>query len=429
MKLQRISALLLSVFMCISMTACRHAGGDENLPALTVWVLSEDYKTNIERATSSAFTSIDWKIQVDVIENDMLNKLLDGELAGLSSVPDVFMLAPEHLAAFRDSDVTADLGSFGITFDENRYYRYTVSAGTNSDGILKAACYEADPGLFFYRRSIADFYLGTDDPASIQDMISDWDGFYQTAKKLSEASNGDTYMVAGVEELMSAYLADVPLVQENRLHINEQAQDFIDYCRAMASEGLIYDAQRWSEAWIEGISDPQTIFGYFSSGIGMESVLKPCCGGTISGEGSYGDWAAVPGPASFNWGGCWLAMRNNSPMADEAALLIEYFTCEEAAMRTDCLISGAFSANRTVVEQIRFDSQFSESFLSAQNCYSQMAEAADDITMDNMTPYDTTVNRIFSQCVSDYAFDRRSLEDALSDFEKTVMAAYPHLVE
>lgn len=427
MCIRRMIALLLALLLCGSLAACEKNNDIDNRVPLTVWVLSEDYKTDLERATSAAFTSIDWRPQIEVVGAEELDLLLSGEEDAISALPDVIMLAPDRLAAFVNSGITADLGSLGISFDENRYYGYTISAGTADDSTLKAACYEADPGLFFYRRSIAKFYLGTDDPDRIQDMISDWDGFYRTAKQLSEASNGDTYMAVGTEELMAAYLADIPLVADGQLSVGEKALEFAEYCRVMASEGLIYDAQRWSEAWVEGMSDPQSVFGYFSSGLGMENVLKPCCGGTIAGEGSYGDWAAVPGPAPFNWGGCWLAVRSGSAMTEEAAVFIEYFTCEETAMRTDRLISGSFSANRTVVEQIRFDSQFSESFLSAQNCYSQMAQAADGITMNNLTVYDSVINPIFARYVADYAFERSTLEQAMEDFERTVQAAFPDL--
>ena len=356
-------------------------------------------------------------------------RLLLEDRSKLSRLPDVFMLAPDQLPAYIESSVTADLGALGITLDPNRYYGYTIDAATNSQGQLRAACYEADPGLFFYRRSLARYYLGTDDPAQIQERLSDWESFYETAALLGEESHNNTRMVMGVDELMMAYLADISLVSEGQLHIGPEAKEFMEYCRRLASEGLIHNAQQWSEAWVAGMSDPQSVFGYFSSGLGMENVLRACCGGTIAGEGSFGDWAAVPGPAPYNWGGCWLAVYSGSEMAEDAAMFIEYFTCEEEAMRTDCLISGAFSANRTVVEQIKFDSQFSESFLSAQNCYSMMAQTADGISMGALTSYDPVLRTLFAQCVSDYAFDYRSREQALSDFEQTAAAAFPELVQ
>lgn len=429
MKFRRIiAALSACLLLCGLFTACGRNSGEDNRPPLRVWVLSEDYKADLERATETAFTSIDWRLEVEVVGTEELYTLLEEQDSHTGGQPDVFMLPPDLLAAFTASEVTADLGALGLEFDPSRYYGYTIDAGTSADGILKAACYEADPGLFFYRRSLAEYYLGTDDPGQIQDMLCDWDGFLQTARTLSEASNGNTYMVVGVEELMMPYLSGTSLVKDGQLSIGEKPLEFMEYCRAMASEELIFNAQQWSDAWIAGISDPQSVFGYFSSGLGMENVLKPCCGGSISGEGSYGDWAAVPGPAAYNWGGCWFAVHSQSSMTEEAALFVEHFTCEEAAMRTDRLISGSFSANRTVVEQIKFDSQFTESFLSAQNCYNMMAQTADNIVMDDLTVYDSIVEPIFAQCVTEYAFGQRTLEQTLSDIERTIQAVYPELV-
>ena len=422
-----ISMLLVSMMLLPALNACSSGDENEDLPTLNVWVFSDEYKTAFDRATADSLTSIDWQLNTVVVGAEEMELLINGQSDRLSVLPDVFMLSPDDLPRFIESEVTADLGAIGLFYDENRYYSYTVDAGTNSTGILKAACYEPDPGLFFYRRSLAEYYFGTDEPDQIQEMISDWDGFYQTALKLDDLSQGTTRMVMGTDELMCAYLADIPLVSGGKLHISQQAQDFIDFCRSMADEQLMYNASRWSEAWIAGISDPQSVFGYFSSGLGMENILKPCSEGTVNGEGSYGDWAAVPGPAPYNWGGCWLAVRQGSPMTEEALTFIEYFTAEEEAMRTDRLISGSFSANRTVTDQIKFDSQFSESFLSAQNCYSLMAQTADDIKMGSLTPYDSVLRMLFADCVSDYAFDLATREQALADFERSAFAAYPEL--
>jgi len=423
-----LSAALTLLLLAVPLTACSaEDAGEDTRPALSVWVLSEDYKTALERATAASLTSVDWRLEVEVVDTEQLYQLLDESRDSSMPLPDVFMLSPYELPLFVDTDITADLGALGISFDENRYYKYTVDAGTSSDGVLKAACYEPDPGLFFYRRSLAEFYLGTDDPIQIQDMISDWDGFYETASVIGSESHNDTRMVTGVDELMMAYLADVSLTADGALHIGEEAEGFMDYCQRMASEGLMLNAQQWSEAWVVGMSDPQSIFGYFSSGLGMENVLKPCAEGTIAGEGSYGDWAAVPGPAPYNWGGCWLSVHSGTDMPDAAALFIQYFTCEEEAMRTDSLISGSFSANRTVVDQIKFDPQFSESFLSAQNCYNLMAQTADGVTMGNLSEYDIVLRPLFAQCVSEYAFGQSTKEQALADFERRALSAYPEL--
>ena len=80
----------------------------------------------------------------------------------------------------------------------------------------------------------------------------------------------------------------------------------------------------------------------------MKNVLKKACGGTIAGEGSYGDWACVEGPSPYNWGGCWLAVEPSSSMKSQAAVLLGYLLSEEEAMQRNFLIDGSFSACRPV---------------------------------------------------------------------------------
>ena len=43
------------------------------------------------------------------------------------------------------------------------------------DGVQKGTTWQATPGLFAYRRSIAKDVLGTDDPTEVQTYLSDWD--------------------------------------------------------------------------------------------------------------------------------------------------------------------------------------------------------------------------------------------------------------
>ncbi len=425
-----ISAALALALLSLPLAACSSGEKEDSRPELTMWVFSDRYSTAFQRATAESLTSVDWRLSTVTADSDMMEQLLSGDTGFTGTLPDVFMLSPDQLPAFIESDITADLGALGLSYDSAHYYGYTIDAGTNSAGQLRAACYEPDPGLFFYRRSLAKYYLGTDDPSVMGERLSTWEGFYSTALELYEKSGGSTRMLAGTDELMLPMLSDESFVSEGRLSVSEKATDFLDLCRRMAEDKLLYNARRWSEAWAAGMSDPRSVFGYFSSGLGMENVLKPCCGGSIAGEGSYGDWAAVAGPAAYNWGGCWLAVRAGSPMAAEAAELINYFTAEEEAMCTDRLISGSFSASRVVSEQIKFDSQFSESFLSAQNCYSLMASAADGVSMGSLAPQDSVLHELFAQCAADYAFDRTATpQQAMEAFERMAAAAFPELGE
>jgi multiple sugar transport system substrate-binding protein len=62
-----------------------------------------------------------------------------------------------------------------------------VEVGTD-EGVTKGFSYQATPGAFFYRRSMAQECLGTDDPDQVQAMVADIDKFVETAAKIKECN-------------------------------------------------------------------------------------------------------------------------------------------------------------------------------------------------------------------------------------------------
>ena len=422
-----LAFLMTAVMLCCILPGC--GKNDEERPVLTVWVYADEYRQNIEHSFAADMSSLSWDVSIVTVPVDELDERLAAAQEE-GNMPDVFMLSPDKLSYYLESGLTADLSALGFSPDSNLYYEYTTAMSTDSEGVLRALCWEPDPGLFFYRRSIAKVYLGTDDPAEIQQMLSDWDSFIDTARLLSERSEGATKMLAGVSELVMPYMFSDPdgwTDDSGRFAISEQAGQLFDLAAQMYSEGLTHSAEMWSEAWLAGIEDSQSVFGYFSSGIGMESILRKVCGGTISGEGSFGDWAAVPGPSGYNWGGCWFAVSESSSMKQQAATFLEYFFSETSAMQKNCLLFGTFSPSRTTVEQIKFDPQFADSFLSGQNYFVQMAAAADGITAGAVTPYDKTIDELFTDCLESYAYGYLTREQAADKLYNAVQAAYPEL--
>lgn len=425
---QRIFALLLSAVMLLAMFGC--SKDEEHKRPLNIWVYSEEYRDQLLTSFESDFPAINWRPVFTVVDAADIEAKLAAALESGEGLPDIFMLSPDNLHEFVESDATLDLSARGIRLDKSSYYAYTIDAATDSRGALKALCWQPDPGLFFYRRSIAKAYLGTDDPAEIQEQLGTWDGYLTVARTLHEQSRGRTYMTAGIDDMLRAYMAaDTQgwVSPDGKLSVSTNAAQFLELAEKMADEGLIYNADQWSAAWSAGISDPQSIFGYFSSGIGMRSVLKKACGGSVSGEGSFGDWAAIKGPQSYNWGGCWFAICSKSKMVSEAETFLRYFTTEDEAICKNCLITGNFSASKTAVEQIKYDPQFYESFLSGQNYYALLADSASSISMAGNSEYSSVINSAFADCVKSCAFGSKTRATALSDFSRTVQEAYPEL--
>lgn len=430
---RRMTAAIMAAVMLFSMTFALASCGKKT--KITVWVYSDEYKTQLEDFLKTSKLKVTFDANIRVVNSSVFEEELNTAIEKKQDLPDVFMLSPDNIYKYANSDLTADVTSLGLSVNPDDYYTYTIEAATDSDGQIKALGWQADPGIFMYRRSMAKVYLGTDNPDDIQAMLSTWDGFYDTAKKIYTASGGKTRIVAGQEDIMSPYLAanDSPWVQNNKLVISDTVSSYIDYVGKLSEEHLIYTAEQWSEAWLKGISDSQSVFGYFSSGICMQYAMKKACGGKAKGEGSYGDWAVIPGPSGYCWGGSWLAAYSGSKNKKAAGDFISLFTaCTDDASRMEESVkyfrtSGEFAASKAVVSQMRFDPQFEDSFIGGQNYYHQLSVVADDVTMGNLTAYDNEITAMFKTYMNEYAGGFKSKEQAVADFKTSVNVAFPEI--
>lgn len=430
---RRVTSAVMAVVMLFSMSLTLISCGKK--AKITVWVYSDEYKTELEDFLKTTKLKTSFDANIRVVNSSSFEEELNNAVEKKQDIPDVFMLSPDNIYEYVNSDLTADVTSLGLTVNPDNYYSYTLEAATDSEGAIKALGWQADPGLFMYRRSMAKVYLGTDNPDEIQAMVSTWDGFYDIAKKVYTESGGKTRMLAGQEDLMRPYLSSdtSPWVQDSKLVISDTVSSYIDYVGKLSEEHLIYTAEQWSEAWVKGISDSQSVFGYFSSGICMQYAMKKACGGKAKGEGSYGDWAVIPGPSGYCWGGSWLAAYSGSKNKKAAGEFISIFTaCTDDEVRMDESVkyfrtSGEFAASRAVVSQIRFDPQFEDTFIGGQNYYHQLSVVADNVTMNNLTVYDNEINAMFKTYMNEYAGGFKSKEQAVADFKTSVKVAFPKI--
>ena len=203
---RRAAAGLLAGGLCVSavlpLAACRPK------EPITVWVYSEEYKREMEDFLKTLPLRVKFAAHIRVVNVSDFDAELTDALAKKQGVPDVFMLSPDNICSYVESDLMADVGELGLTVSPERYYRCAVQAASDKNGVVRAVGWQTDPGVFLYRRSMAQVYLGTDKPDEVQAMLSDWDGFYAVAKKIDTQSSGKTRMLAGQEDMMRPFLAE-----------------------------------------------------------------------------------------------------------------------------------------------------------------------------------------------------------------------------
>lgn len=363
-------------------------------------------------------------------ENGEYQNKLDQALGNGEHI-DMFLLEADYALKYVDSEYTKPLSNLGIN-DEAltaNQYEYTIDVARNGDGVVKASSWQATPGLFLYRRSLAEKYLGVKTPEEMQEKVKDWDTFLETAREVNKNSTGQTKLIPSVGDVWQVVRdgRTSPWVDEElNLLIDDQVEWYFNLAKTLREENLTAEAVPWSNAWNTGIGN-DSIMGYFFSTWGIQFTMLDNCNGTEPGEGTYGDWAAVDGPQHYYWGGTWVAAASTCTNDALARDIIEYFTINTDSMQDYCLRSHDYVNNVTAVQNI-IDSGYSFDFLGGQDHYSLFQAVTPLIDTSAMSPYDQNINFALDTQVNAYANGDIDYDTAIRQFKDEVTDLFPEIM-
>lgn len=351
---------------------------------------------------------------------------------------DLFCIEADYALKYVNSDYTIPITDIGVTTaDMADQYKYTQEIVTDSNGKIKGSSWQATPGLFVYRRSIAKEIFGTDEPTEIQALLSDWDKFDAAAKKLHDDSNGGYQMLSGFDDSYRTFSNNVsaPWVNsDSKIVIDDQIWAWVDQTKAYTDNGYNQKTTLWAPEWTAGQTPSGTVFGYFYSTWGINFTLLENSlatqvkdgGKEEVGNGIYGDWAVCQGPQSYYWGGTWICAANGTDNADLVADVIKVLTCNKDTMKKITLDTQDYTNNKTAIQEI-IDAGFGSPFLGGQDHLSLFQAAADKIDMSNTSPYDQGLNEKFQEEMREYFRGNVDKDTALANFYTAIAEIYPDL--
>ena len=200
MKRKLTSLFLATAMVMTTLAGCGNSGGktaakvDTSEAAqgkvLNIYCWNQEFQERFEYFKKSGKLPSDVKVNFVVTpnENNAYQNALDAALlkqkdAAADDKIDMFLIEADYALKYVNSDYTLDVKSIGLTDNDlSDMYQYTKDIATSSNGALKAVSWQATPGLFAYRRSIAKDVLGTDDPDKVQEALSTWDKFNSVAE-------------------------------------------------------------------------------------------------------------------------------------------------------------------------------------------------------------------------------------------------------
>ncbi len=361
-----------------------------------------------------------YQIPLDAALKDQANVAADEKI-------DIFLIEADYADKYVNSSYSLPVSEVGITdADTAEMYTYTKEIATDSNGDLKAVSWQAAPGLFAYRRSIADAVLGTSDPDAVQEYVANWDKFEETAAKMKDAGY---FMLSGYDDAYRTFSNNVsaPWVNDNNeIIIDANILRWVEQTKKFTDNGYNNGNSLWSEGWAADQSAAGKVFGFFYSTWGINFTLLG-----NAGEEGFGDWGVCYGPETYYWGGTWICASYETDNKTLVKDIMYQLTCNGEIMEKITRDPDVqdYTNNMAAMEAIASDASYKSDFLGGQNHVALFTENAKNIDMSNISPYDQGLNETFQAAFKDYFDGNVDYDTALANFYNNAIVKYPNLVK
>lgn len=243
------------------------------------------------------------------------------------------------------------------------------------------------------------------------------------------------YMLSGFDDAYRTFSNNVasPWVDANKkIVIDPSVLTWIEQTKEYTTEGYNNQTSLWSTEWAADQGPEGKVFGFFYSTWGINftllgNSLADANGPHEVGNGDFGKWAVCQGPASYYWGGTWLAGVNGTDNVSLVKDIMLSLTCNKTIMKQITIDTEDFTNTKTGMQEIADDPTYGSAFLGGQNHIKLFVESAAKISMKNISAYDQGLNEGLQTAMRDYFLGAVDYETALDNFYTAALTKYPAL--
>lgn len=371
--------------------------------------------------------TVKWNItpnKDNAYQNNLDEALLNQESAAADDKVDIFLVEADYALKYVNSDYSMAISDLGITdADIADQYKYTQDVVTDSNGVLKGLSWQGCPGVMFYNREAAKEVFGSDDPATVQEKVKDWDTFNATAKELHDAGYS---IVSSAADTYRTYSNNVssPWVVDGKINIDPNLEKWVEDSKALVDAGYIGTCDLWSEDWSKGFFPEGKVFAYFGPAWLVNFSMSADTEGSI---GYNGGWGATEGPQGFFWGGTWICAATGTDNAATIKDIMLQLTTNPEIMKEIVVKDDDFVNNKSTMEAMAQDSSYQSKVLGGQNPLAMYCNGVDGLDLSNLSDYDQACNEEFQKAMLDYMKGNVDLNTAEENFYKAVVTKHPDL--
>lgn len=432
----RFTLLLCAALFLFASTASAQASAKKTI---VLWGFSQTDLEPIQKLYQSSHPDVDVRLVIKSAGDypNLLKQILQGGQTADS--PDVFVLDIVYAKLFTESSWVADLSSLQGAATNAGMFPYVQDIGRDSKGRLKALSWQSTVGGFYYRRSLAKQYLGSDDPQKVYAAVKDLPTFRATAEKLKQKSEGSLSLISSRNELQFAllYSRQNSWIKNGALVLDPNVDTLLDLSKEFYDNK--YEARipaLYTTDWYSTMRDAykldgktQYVLGYLLPAWALSNHFIPNAKSADgSGTSTIGDWALTQGPVDYIRGGSWLAVNANSPMKAEALKFVGAVTTDLDFMVAMAREKGDFTSSEKV--NAKLGSGYKSEFLGGQNPFEIFNGLAKRVHAANLvSPYDKEINALFAEQLAQYATGKKDKGKAIADFKAGVSNQFGDIIE
>ncbi|MDN4072990.1 extracellular solute-binding protein [Fictibacillus terranigra] len=357
------------------------------------------------------------KVEVKVFPGDQYKTKLLTALQSGQNVPDIFDLERGYIGQFVNSNFAANLSDMGGEKLVKDYVPYVQELGRDQKGDLKAISDHSSPGGFWYIKSNAKKWLGTDDPEKIGEMVNSWDKIIDLGKKVSKESNGKTHLISSYGDVynIEAYHMD-PWVKDGKLNIDPRWKKAYKTQKEIFNNNVDAKLDFFSAGWGNAINDGSVVLTAMPAWAGFMVDNK--------GNKSNGKYGIAKTPTGLYMGGTYRAIYEKSPNKDLANQFIKFIASKEW-QEHNLKTTGNMPALETVYKD-NLDSYTSPLF-GNQNILKPYYDLVKDIPAQKADKYGEEILSLWRKVAGQGIKDNANVDKVISKFKKEVKNAFPEL--
>ena len=435
---KKFLAVLLTAVMAVSMLAGCGSKVASDGKVLNIYCWNDEFQRRVqdhypdyqivdEVTGKIGDVTVKWNITANAdnaYQNNLDNTLLNQESAAADDKVDIFLIEADYALKYIDSEYALPVADLGIKeADIADQYKYTQDIVTDGKGVLKGLSWQGCPGVLFYNREAAKAVLGSDDPATVQAAVKDWDTFVATAEKAKAAGYN---MVSSVMDTYRTYSNNVSTkwVVDGKIKVDKNLEKWVQDSKKLVDAGMAGTHALWSPEWSAGFFPEGKVFCYFGPAWLVNFSMSADQEGSI---GYNGGWGATEGPQGFFWGGTWICAAAGTDNGDLIKDIMLKMTTDAELMKGIVVKDDDFVNNKTAMEAMAKDASYSSKVLGGQNPLQMYCNGVAGLDLSNLSKYDQACNEEFQNAMKNYFDGNATYDEALELFYKAVIEKHPEL--